>query len=66
MRWVIVNWRWVIRQNVGKKTTKSEKGKNGAVNLTTQNQKEQKPCVDIKSNLRNLINFPKISYPTIL
>ena len=66
MRWVIINWRQVIRQNVGKKTTKGEKGKNAAVNLTIQNQKEQKACVDVKSNLRNLINFPKISYPTIL
>ena len=46
--------------------TKGEKGKNAAVNLTTENQKEQKGCVDMKRNLRNLLNFPKIFYPTIL
>ena len=46
--------------------TKDGKGKNAAVNLTTENQKKQKACVDMKSNLRNLLNFPKIFYPTVL
>ena len=67
MQWVIVNWRWVMQgRKCREEKTKGEKGKNAAVNLTTENQKEQKACVDMKSNLRNLLNFPKIFYPTIL
>ena len=48
---------------------KGENCKNVAVNLTTEANRtltDQKACLDKNSNLRNSLNFPKVSYATIL
>ena len=48
---------------------KVESGKNAAVNLTTEANRtltDQKACLDKNSNLRNSLNFHKVSYVTIL
>ena len=48
---------------------KGENGKNVADNLTTEVNRtltDQKTCLDKNSNLRNSLNFPKVSYATIL
>ena len=48
---------------------KGENGKNVAVNLTTEVNRtltDQKTCLDKNSNLRSPLNFPKVSYATIL
>ena len=47
---------------------KGENGKNAAVNLTTEVNRtlaDQKACLDKNFNLRNSLNFPKVSYATI-
>ena len=52
-----------------KEKIKGENGKNTAVNLTTEANRtltDQKACLDKNSNLINLLNFPKVSYATIL
>ena len=49
--------------------TNGENGKNAAVNLTTEVNRtfvDQKTCSDENSNLRNSLNFPKVSYATFL
>ena len=46
-----------------------ENGKNAAVNLTTKANRtliDQQTCLDKNSNSRNSLNFPKVSYATIL
>ena len=46
-----------------------ENGKNAVVNLTTKANRtliDQQTCLDKNSNLRNSLNFPKVSYATIL
>ena len=48
---------------------KDDNGKNAAVNLTTEANRtliDQKTCLDKNCNLRNSLNFPKVSYATIL
>ena len=48
---------------------KGDNGKNAAVNVTTEANRtltDQKACLDKNSNLRNSLNFPKVSYATIL
>ena len=48
---------------------KGENGKNAAVNLRTERNRsltDQKACLDKNSNLRNSLNFPKVSFVTIL
>ena len=48
---------------------KGENGKNAAVNLRTERNRsltDQKACLDKNSNLRNSLNFPKVSFATIL
>ena len=48
---------------------KGENGKNTAVNLTTEANRTltyQKACLDKNSNFRKSLNFPKVSYATIL
>ena len=47
---------------------KGENGKNAAVNLTTEVNRtlaDQKACLDKNFDLRNSLNFPKVSYATI-
>ena len=53
----------------GEEKIKGENGKNVAVNLTikvTRTLTDQKTCLDKNSNLRSPLNFPKVSYATIL
>ena len=48
---------------------KGENGKNTAVNLTTEANRTltyQKACLDKNSHFRKSLNFPKVSYATIL
>ena len=48
---------------------KGENGKNADVNLRTERNRsltDQKACLDKNSNLRNSLNFPKVSFATIL
>ena len=48
---------------------KGENGKNAAVNLRTERNRsltDQKACLDKNSNLRNSLNFPEVSFATIL
>ena len=48
---------------------KGENGKNAAINLITEANRtliDQRTCLDKNSNLRNSLNFPKVSYTTIL
>ena len=49
--------------------TKSENGKNAALSLTPEANRtliDQKTSSDKNSNLRNSLNFPNVSYATIL
>ena len=58
-------------EKIGEKgdNDKGENDKNVAVNLSTEVNRtltDQKTCLDKNSNLRNSLNFPKVSYATIL
>ena len=49
--------------------SKGENGENIAVNLTTETNRTligQEACLDKNFNLRNSLNFLKVSYATIL
>ena len=49
--------------------SKGENGKNTAVNLTTETNRTligQEACLDKNFNLRNSLNFLKVSYAAIL
>ena len=52
----------------GEEKVKGGNGKNVPINLTTEANRtltDQKACLNKNSNLRNSLNFPKVSYATI-